>query len=126
MHTKLAQPILLPRNARRVACRGCPGYGATDSARQRLIYDTDRGGRVSTYRVAQLGPTWPLDHFYAPGPKHRQHFIETVLRHIGCDQRQLYLVLQRLDPYAFSPHNYKSSANTKPYQRQHFPTRRVV
>ncbi len=68
MHTKLAQPILLPRNARRVAYRGCPGYGATDTARQRLIYDSNRCRRLTSYGTAQLDRTWPLDHFDPSGP----------------------------------------------------------
>ena len=71
MHTKLAQPVLLPRNARRVACRGCPGYGATDTARQRMIYDTDSSSYIPPHCVAQLGRTRPFDHVDVPSPKDR-------------------------------------------------------
>ena len=79
--------------------------GLTDTARQRLIYDTDSSRRVPTDCVAQLGRTRPLDHFDSPRPKERRDLLETVPGYIHRDDRQFYSALHRFQTNPFSPHH---------------------
>lgn len=114
MHTKLAQPVLLTRNARRVARRGCPGHGATDTARQRLIYNPDRCCLLTPDSTAQLGRTWPLQRFDAPCPKDRHHFLQRMARNIARDNRQPDFPFCCFDRDALGADHDEPTASTEP------------